>query len=178
MSIKTFDFPGSEADMISHFENFWKTLGHGAYRRNKIGPKSFITHETSDFYTTVQYEVKNGLISGAITVSTPSLSKVKPGKLLVKTPPGAKIVSRIESNDLGLLSESITLLSTKSVKFNTNYYTNQLQNAGWVRVNQHCGSTACESQYQSQFGQLQISIKDLPGNNGNSSRILFHLIKQ
>lgn len=178
MSIKNFQFRGSEADMISHFENFWKTLGHGAYRRNKIGPKLLISHETSDYYTTVQYQEVGGVITGSITVSVPLSQKRKSSKPYVRTPPGAKIISQIESNDLGVYSETVTLLSKRTVQFNSSYYANQLQNKGWLIIDNRCNTESCDGHYQSEVGQLQISIKDLPGTNSNNSRILIHLMRQ
>lgn len=178
MSIKTFEYDGTEADLVTHFENYWKTLGHGAFKRNKLADKNFLVHETPDFYTTVQYQLIGKHISGSIAISLPKFEKVQLKKLPIKNPPGCKLVNRILSNDLGIYSESVTLLSNKGVRFNVSYYADQLLSSGWAKVGETCNATGCDTQYQSQVGQLQISIKDLPGNNGNLSRILFHLIKQ
>lgn len=178
MSIKNFQFRGTEADMISHFEGFWKTLSNGAYRRNKIGPKSLISYETSDYYTTVQYQEAGGVVTGSITVSVPLSQKRKPSKPYIKPPPGARIISQIESNDLGVYSETLTLISKRNVKFNSSYFANQLQSRGWLVISNSCAGKSCNSHYQSEVGQLQISIKDLPGTNSNNSRILIHLMRQ
>lgn len=178
MSIKTFQYSGAEADLISHFENVWKTQGHGAFRRNKIGPKQILSHETAEFYTTVQYEIGKDLITGTISVSTPLNQPPRKSKPFLKKPPGSTLISRIESDDYGVYSESQTLLSQKSVKFNARYFANQLKNKGWVKINNQCDSSSCVSHYQSALGQLQISIKDIPGTHGNDSRILIHLIEQ
>lgn len=178
MSIKTFQYKGAESELISHFENVWKTQGHGAFRRNKIGPKQILSHETADFYTTIQYEIERDLITGTITVSTPLNQPVRKSKPFLKKPPGSTLISRIESDDYGVYSESQTLLSQKSVKFNARYFANQLKNKGWVTINSHCDTGSCVSHFQSSLGQLQISIKDIPGSHGNGSRILIHLIEQ
>lgn len=178
MSIKNFTYKGSEADMIAHFENAWRTMGHGAFRRNQIGPKAFLSYELPDFFTTVQYQVQEELISGSISVSVPLSQKRKPGKPLIVKPPGSKIISQIESNDLGFYSQTLTLMSRRSFDFNSAYYENQLKNAGWMKIDNRCSFAGCEGRYQSEQGQLQISIKDLPAGNGNGSRILIHLMKQ
>lgn len=178
MSIKTFQYTGAEKELISHFENVWKTQGHGAFRRNKIGPKQILSHETADFYTTVQYEIGNDLITGTITVSTPLNQPLRKSKPFLKKPHGSTLISRIESDDYGVYSESQTLLSQKSVKFNARYFANHLRSKGWVTINNQCDSDSCVSHYQSALGQLQISIKDIPGSHGNGSRILIHLIEQ
>jgi hypothetical protein len=178
MAIKTFSYKGSEEDMIAHFESVWSTLGHGTTVRSRIGPKSVLIDDLSDFYTTVQYEVQGEHITGSITVSVPLSEKRKPSKPLIASPPGSKTVSHIESNDLGIYSETITLMSRRSVDFNSGYYENQLRNKGWLKIDNRCSLASCDGQYQSTQGQLQISIKDLPAGSGNGSRILIHLIKQ
>lgn len=164
--------------MIAHFESVWSTLGHGTTVRSRIGPKSVLIDDLSDFYTTVQYEVQGEHITGSITVSVPLSEKRKPSKPLIASPPGSKTVSHIESNDLGIYSETITLMSRRSVDFNSGYYENQLRNKGWLKIDNRCSLASCDGQYQSTQGQLQISIKDLPAGSGNGSRILIHLIKQ
>lgn len=181
MSVKNFRYRGTEAEMITHFENFWKTLSHGAYRRNKIGPKSFLSHETPDFYSTVQYEVHEQIIVGSIAVSLPlnkSVLASKPLRGVFGKPPGSRVISHVESNDFGLYSQTVTLLSKRSIQFNSNYVENQLINSGWMKISNQCDTDHCQGHYQSDKGQLQISIKDLPGSGSNGSRILIHLMKQ
>ncbi|CBL45128.1 Hypothetical protein HDN1F_15450 [gamma proteobacterium HdN1] len=178
MSIKVFNFNGTEAELIQHFENFWKTFGHGTFGRTALGNKRMLTHHTAEYYTTVQYQWDGKQFTGSIALSRPDMAKPVPRKLPIKSPPGTTVMSRIESNDLGIFSDSITLLSNRSQSFNVSYYAAQLINDGWTQIAKSCSDTGCNLQFQSIQGQLQISIKDLPGTHGKQSRILVHWIKQ
>lgn len=177
MSVKTFEYKGAEAQLIAHFENAWKTQGHGAYRRNQIGPKQTLSYETPDFYTTVQYQIEGSVIAGSISVSPHLNQAFKQKKSYISAPIGAKLMSHVESNDLGRYSETQIFVSNKNVSFNADLIDGEMKNAGWVAIDKRCLPSSCVIQYQSQMGLLQISIKDIPGKRSKGSRILVHLIK-
>lgn len=177
MSMKTFSFSGQEQQLVSHFENDWKTQGHGTYSRKILGPKRFLTYVTQDFITTVEYMMHAGGYSGTIAVSSPKRFRTKIHPSILK-PPSARVVSNIESLDEGVYSQSVTFLSRKGHAYNVEYYKSQMRAQGWLQVSGRCEPSGCNLHLQSSVGQLQISIKDLPGDNGKGSRILFHLIKQ
>jgi hypothetical protein len=178
MSVKLFTFPGTEAELKTHFNGFWKTQSHGKFFQRILGLTHFIGHSNAERYTTVQYTVGDGVIEGKIVTTPPPLKARRKIKPSLPTPPGADLVNLIQSRDGGQDFETITLDTHKPVKQNATYYDNQLGKRGWSRIYQKGDAEYYSAQYQSSGGLLQISIKRLPAMDRNSSRVLIHLIKQ
>lgn len=178
ISIKMFTFFGKEEELTRFYDSEWQTAGHGQLVVRKLAGTNVLGHELDGYYTSVQYTVLGEKIDGKIVVSVVPTKMYHQSKSTIPTPPGAKVISRVESLDDGRRSETLTLVLMKSMEMGRDYYLNQLETMGWKQLFASRDPTGYLGQFQSNDGQLQINIKPLPASNGKSSQILVHWLKQ
>ena len=178
MSIKMFEFAGTEEQVKSFYRNYFRMEGHGQTSEKNFGLYTILSQDLRGYYVTVQYRLENGFMKGKIVASESPGKRLSDKKSQLQVPPGATIASKVESQDNGTRTETLTIESHKRVDFNRNYYENQLDFQDWKRVFQTGdGDNAIVQHYQRNSELLQITIKKLTGIDRNRSHILIHWTK-
>ena len=178
MSIKLFEYAGSEEAVETFYRDYWRLSGHGQLAVKNFGLYKILSHDLRGFYTTVQYRLENGFVKGKVVV-TESLKRARSSrKSNLPVPPSAKIASKVETRDGAKRSETLTIESFKDIDFNKGYYENQLDSDGWHLVYQSGDDRHTLVQhYQKSSELLQITIKNLSGIDKNRTQILLHWVE-
>ncbi len=178
MSIKTFEYRGTERQLERFYIRLWKSKGHGQYKTKDWGRNKIIGHELDGFYSTVQYRKENGVITGKLVVTEVSDRHRNNRKTKVPKPPASNIINIVESRDAGRRSETVTFDSNKGVDFNTRYYENQYNSSGWGLVfSQNERQRTSVRHFQKGSQLVQVTIKQLSGSNKNKTHIMVHWVK-
>jgi len=178
MSIKTFEFLGSEQQIVRYYTNLWKLKGHGQSVAKDFGSKRIIGYELDGFYSSVQYRQEGPFVKGKLVVTKLQLRAGSSKKSRIPKPPSSKRISRVESLDGGQRTETVTFESNKTVDFNMRYYENQYDNDGWKLAYAKVGEgNAVIRHYQRNGELMQITITQLSGDGRRRSHILVHWIK-
>lgn len=178
VSIKMFTFPGDEAALKQFYASYWKTAGNGQTSEKNLGGMNVLGYELDGMYTSVQYRSIASGIEGKIMVSPVLSERRKPERTTLPVPSGSKTLSRVETLDSQGRTETLTLLLMKPKESALAYYHRQLENQGWQKLFESVGDDGSTSHYQSERGQLQITIKTLPGSNGKATQILVNWLRQ
>jgi len=178
MSIKTFEYAGTERQLERFYISLWKSKGHGQYKAKDWGRYKIIGHELDGYYSTVQYRNENGFIKGKLVGTEVTTRHRNKHKSKVPSPPSSRILNIVESRDAGRTSETVTFDSNKGVDFNTRYYENQYENDSWRLVFSQDTPRQVSIRHFQKRGQLvQVTIKHLPGSPKNKTHIMVHWIK-
>lgn len=178
MSIKMFEFAGTEEQVKSFYRNHFRMEGHGQTSEKNFGLYTILSQDLRGYYTTIQYRLENGFIKGKVVVSESPGKRLSDKKSKLPVPPGATVASKVESQDNGTRTETLTIESHKRIDFNRSYYESQLDFQGWKKVYQTGdGENAIVQHYQRSSELLQITIKKLSGIDRNRSHILVHWTK-
>jgi len=176
MSIKTFEYRGTESELERFYISLWKSKGHGQYRAKDLGKYRIIGHELDGFYASVQYSQVGGLVKGKLVVTEVQTRTKRRYKVTVPQPPSSKLLSRIDSLDGNRRAETVTFESTKGVDFNSRYYENQLTRKDWLLVFQRTPSRNLSIRhYKKGSSLMQVTCKRLPGARKGSHLIVHHI---
>lgn len=178
MSIKMFEYAGTEEEVESFYRNYWRMEGHGQSSVKDFRVYKIMSYDLRGFYTTVQYRFENGFVKGKIVVTESPGKRLPDKKSELPVPPGGTIASKVQTRDNGKLSETLTIESHKRIEFNKGYYESQLDYLDWKLVYESDNGRASVVQhYQKGSELLQINIKKLTGIDNNRTQILVHWIK-
>ncbi|OUS31237.1 hypothetical protein A9Q99_04360 [Gammaproteobacteria bacterium 45_16_T64] len=178
MSIKTFEYKGTERQLERYYVSLWKSKGHGQYKAKDWGRYKIIGHELDGFYSTVQYRKEGKVIRGKLVVTEIATRHRNKQGTQVPKPPASNVISVVESRDAGKRSETVTFDSNKDVDFNIRYYENQYKNENWGLVfSQDVYRRSSVRHFQKGSQLVQVTVKLLPGQPKNKSHIMVHWIK-
>lgn len=134
-SIKSFTFKGKPSQVINFYRKAWKDEGTGQISVNKVGSELVLGLEWRGFYKTVQFTYVDGVVKGKLVVSaTPDQKEVNALKTDFPLLPGNHVKSRIDSDDFGVITESITVNSRRSVSMNIDFTVRHFEPLGWVVI--------------------------------------------
>lgn len=178
MSIKTFEFLGTEQQIERFYSNLWSLKGHGQSVAKNFGRNRIIGYELDGFYSSVQYHQEGAFVQGKLVVTKIQTRAGVARKSKIRKPPSSKLISQVESLDGGQRTETVTFESNKTVDFNMRYYENQYENDGWkLAYAKSSAGVAVIRHYQRGSELMQVTIKQLAGRSKNRSQILVHWIK-
>lgn len=176
MSIKMFEFQGSERQVEHFYTSLWKSKGHGQSHAKDMGKYRIIGHTLRGYYASVQYAEVEGTVKGKLVVTQVQLQSKRRNKIGVPKPPSSKILSRVESLDGKRRAETVTFESTKGVDFNRRYYENQLKRTSWSLVYERGTPRKLSVRhYQKGASLMQVTCKLLPGARRGSHIVVHHL---
>lgn len=134
-SIKTFTYKGSAKEVKEFYRRYWRGRGTGEVSETFLGSETILGFEWRGFYETIQFYEENGLVQGKIVVTTsPSEYRYKPLKTQIPLLPGNTVKSRVDSKDGGIVTESTTIMSNRSVAMNLDYIRRELEIEGWREI--------------------------------------------
>ena len=177
MSIKTFEYFGSEQDIERYYTDLWRLKGHGQSVAKNFGINRIIGYELDGFYSSVQYHQEGGVVKGKLVVTQLQTRAGALQRSRIPKAPSSKRMSRVESLDGGQRTETVTFESNKTVDFNMRYYENQYENDGWKMAYAKSQNGADIRHYQRNGELMQITIRRLSGDGKRRSHILVHWIK-
>lgn len=177
MSVKIFEYAGTEEELVRFYTDYWRTSGHGTVKDNRFGETRVLSQQLGAYFSSVQFQSGGQKINGKIVVSLAPTETKHASKTSLPVPPGSTTASRVLSQDGALYSETLTLLVDRGVDFTWTYYQNQLVNAGWIKLKHDASEARISGHFQSERGVLQITIKPLPGNGRKRCQVLVHWMK-
>lgn len=177
MTIKEFEFFGPGTDVERFYENYFASRGLGQHGKRELGPTTSLSFKQRGFFITVQFQEHGSWSKGKVVVSESPGTKRGSKRTGLPVPPGATVISVVESMDAGRHTESVTIEASRSVDFNLQFYDNQLRSRGFHRVfvNDGASRNGVLAHYQKSASQLQITIKNPSGNDRGVTHILIHL---
>lgn len=146
MSIREFDTRWSSADVLDFFEREY--AGDKAVRRNDDNMES-LGWRDGDYYFSVQAQgTANGSIGQLVVSLAPEMGEPDLDTKF-PMPPGAQVVTKIDSLDFGQVAETLTLLTTRSPSATLRWYRSQMPRQEWHLI-------PFQGQVNSKQGQLQF----------------------
>lgn len=134
-SVKSFTYRGKPEKVIEFYRQAWKDEGTGQISINRLGNELILGLQWREFYKTVQFTYVNGVVEGKLVVSTtPDQKEINQLKTDFPLLPGNHVKSRIDSDDFGVITESLTINSRRSVSMNIDFSVRQLEPLGWVVI--------------------------------------------
>lgn len=175
MSIQVFHSQMSADEVINQFERQWRShVGVTTRRERNEDGKGIVMSKDGFFHRVVAKDTADGT-EGAITTS-PLPSNHKPDyKTEFPLPRQAAVVSKVESLDDGVRSETLTLANNNSIEANVADFKLALAAKGWREdAFQSQMTTPGRAQliFQNNKQFAQITIVDARAPTGHSTTIL------
>lgn len=178
MAVKMFTYRGSSDDVIQFYRSVWKGKGHGKLKERKFGDRVVLGYELDGFYYTVQFHETPGLIQGKAVVTPTPLNYKSSKKSSLPIPPRSRVLSKVESLDLGRREETLSIESKFDVSYVVDFYKRQLGDDNW-QLFSASGNQRDSAVISFQRGSelLQLTAKRLQHNNSHPTQLLIHWIK-
>ncbi len=133
MSIKNFKSTKTVKEVVEFYKDHWRNQGADEINQQT----KTIGTEIDGYYYSVQVE-KMGLGSEGTMTVTPALLDSDRVQISSETSfpfaPDSQIISRVESIDLGIKSETIMAINQRSVSNNESWLNIELSGQGWKRL--------------------------------------------
>lgn len=184
MSIREFEYKGPKEDVKRYYITRWRTKGHGKTTEEQLGFDTILAYELRDYYYSVQYYEKDGVVKGKLTVSeVPNSRNFRKQKTSFPMPPSSKLVKKMEYLDYGRRSETLTIESRRSVNSAASYIENQLLSGGWVESMPPVESSSSKVHYkqihfQRSNEQMQVTLYPQAGKSNNMTEILVNWVNK
>ena len=161
-----FDTDRSVQDVLTWYDGHWKRLGLADVSRGVFDGASTLGVANDEFFYSVQVrESLSGGAEGAVVISRNPTTLEPDFDTQLPLMPGARIVSRVESNDFGQMAQTMVVAHERRTQSVSNWYRMTLPQTGWREAafgNDGAGLSYGPQMLNFQRGgeQLQISIVD------------------
>ena len=178
MAIKMFSYRGKAEDVVRFYQSTWKGKGHGKQSERKFGNRFILGYELDGYYYTIQFEETGGLVEGKAVVTPTPLNYRSSRRSELPVPPRARVLSKVESLDLGRREETLSLDCDFDDAYVVDFYKSQLTSDGWqvFSVSGDLRNSAVVS-FQRRSELLQLTAKGLQHDNSQSTQLLIHWLK-
>ena len=155
MSVQNFRTNRTEDEVIQFYTSAWKSNLLAEVSKNRVGDEWVIGYGKDDYYYSVQVKNASGGSEGSLVVTS---SREINEKISLPMLPGGRMISRIQSLDLGVHAETLTIGSRQSISSALNWYDAELKRAGWIKqdVDSQGNQKVLISEYQRNKEQCQV----------------------
>lgn len=179
-SILQFSYPGTKAEIESFYKK--KRLKKPIYIKNTAQLLIVAYEENAYFYSISAIQQNTGvqpLINGKIVVSKLSTKAKQLTHHTTRLPllPGSDIISRTESADGEIMTETLMIQNQHSKEANYRYFKQQLEKLGWYKSNEESVRNMAASQkisYEQGEQSMQITLFPLQKTTSGRTGILVH----
>jgi hypothetical protein len=175
MTIQRFTSSKLSKDILTYYQNKWRSSGHGHQNYSLVGKEFNIGYEEDGYSYTVQAEDTSYGSRGTLVVTENKQYEL--GPLAVPVHTDNKIISRMHSVDNSVLSETIILNSLKSISHNKHWYHALLVKDGWILQSDNSNSTENVLMYQKLNQYCQITYAGKNDYPGHKVVVMIHWIR-
>jgi hypothetical protein len=162
MSIRAFATPDSSEDVAAYFLHDWKKQAYSPNSETLGEGKRRVGALIGEYYVSVQtYPTSRGS-EGFIVVTTDPVESEPSRETTLSLPRSLRVVTKDEYLDDGIVAESLTAVSDRSIRVESSEIARHLRTAGWAEVPNMAGGNSqnvSQMEFQKNAQQIQVTLK-------------------
>ena len=176
-SILQFQSPLSQNEILDYYRSRWSGGFAHVPQVHALGDASVMSQERGSYLMTVKVEgaargASHGLISVALLAG--ARADLDPAPLLLLS--GSAVISVLESDDGGVNSRQVMILSPHQPASVAQFYESSLDNAGWQRVQATDNPTGGGSFLVYALGAQEVQLSIARSRSGSGSTVLANIV--
>jgi hypothetical protein len=161
MSIRAFATPDSTDDVIEYFMHEWKKQAYSPNSESLGDGKRRVGALIGEYYISVHaYPTSRGS-EGFIVVTTDPVDSTPKKDTSLSLPRSLRVITKDEYLDDGIVAESLTAVSDRSIRVESNEIARHLRTNGWAEVQNVSGTklrNVNQMEFQKNAQQIQVTL--------------------